>query len=638
MTVTHDRNRDALLRRVVEAVEAETGDAFFRVLVRGLAEALGVAYAFVSELTRGGTWFRSLALWARGREGAAFEIPLDGTPCEAVLSGQVRHYPDNLRQRFERDTALRAWNVQSYAGVPMIDSAGKVLGHFAVLDERPMSEERAAAATDVMRIFAARAVAEIERARAVEALRQSQTRLSRLIDGASDGIVSYGDDGVIVLFNRAAERILGCKAQDAVGTNVSRFGTEEGLRLVGESIEKLARDPDALIFAGGDEGVPARRADGSVFMHEASLSRSDVDGHPLYTVIFRDVEERRRVSRQMLDLRRQNDYLREELGWIYNVEEIVGRSAAVRNVVEQIERVAPTDSTVLLRGESGTGKELFARAVHARSRRSGRPLVKVNCAALSPGLVEAELFGHEKGAFTGAGERRIGRFELAQGGTIFLDEVGEIPLDVQVKLLRVLQEREIERVGGSMPIALDVRVIAATNRDLERAIVEGKFREDLFYRLSVFPVRVPPLRERPGDIPLLTRFFVERHAARIGRRITRIAPDTLERLERYAWPGNVRELENVIERAIIVARSDVLEVDAASLAGAAAVPLHAPAADSGDAARPPAETLEEAERRHIAAALDSTSWRVEGTGGAAALLGLHPSTLRSRMKKLGLAK
>jgi transcriptional regulator with GAF, ATPase, and Fis domain len=294
--------------------------------------------------------------------------------------------------------------------------------------------------------------------------------------------------------------------------------------------------------------------------------------------------------------------------------------------------VAGTDASVLISGETGTGKELVARAIHARSPRKDRPLVKVNCAALAPGLVESELFGHEKGAFTGASERRTGRFELADGGTIFLDEVGEIPLETQVKLLRVLQEREFERAGGSQTLRVDVRVIAATNRDLEKTIAEGKFRQDLFYRLNVFPLRVPPLRERKGDVPLLVHHFAQRHAARVGRPIAAVSDATLELLVRYPWPGNVRELENVIERAVILARGPVLEIDPAVLGLPAAEPAGPNATPSADL------SLAELERRRIVEVLSATGWRIEGEKGAAGRLGLHPNTLRSRIKKLRIRR
>jgi transcriptional regulator with GAF, ATPase, and Fis domain len=319
------------------------------------------------------------------------------------------------------------------------------------------------------------------------------------------------------------------------------------------------------------------------------------------------------------------------------------------DVLAQVGRVAPTDASVLVTGETGTGKELIARAVHSASPRKDKPLIKVNCAALPAGLVESELFGHEKGAFSGAIARRQGRFELADGGTIFLDEIGELPAEAQVKLLRVLQEREFDRVGGTAPIGVDVRVIAATNRDLLQEVRDKRFREDLYYRLNVFPIRLPPLRERRDDIPLLVHFLVNKFGPRVGKRLDGISRETMQRLQEYPWPGNVRELENVLERAVILAAGPTLEV-APDLLPAPAKPApeeRAQAEIAGGvpalAAAPqapgqPLRRLEAVERDHIVAVLRQTNWVITGPRGAATVLGLNPSTLRSRIKKLGISR
>ena len=324
-------------------------------------------------------------------------------------------------------------------------------------------------------------------------------------------------------------------------------------------------------------------------------------------------------------LQAENLYLQEEIRTEHNFEEIVGNSPALLEALGQVEQVAGTDSTVLLIGETGTGKELFARAIHSRSSRRERPLVKVNCGAIPAGLVESELFGHVRGAFTGALEKRIGRFELANGGTIFLDEVVELPLETQVKLLRVLQEREFEPVGGSRTVRVDVRVLAASNRDLEEAARSGAFRADLLYRLNVFPIRVPALRQRRSDVPLLVTFFLDSLSKRLGKRFDGFSRGSMERLTAYSWPGNVRELQNVVERAAILARGPILEIEKGLLAPGPAGP---------DAKA--AGTLEDLERAHIQEALKSTGGVVEGPRGAAIILGLHPNTLRSRIRKLGI--
>jgi len=337
--------------------------------------------------------------------------------------------------------------------------------------------------------------------------------------------------------------------------------------------------------------------------------------------LFRELERRQK------QLAVENAYLQAQARGDRGDEHIVGESPALKAVLRQVRQVAPVDTSVLLTGETGVGKEVIARALHALSPRKDRPMIKINCGAIPQGVVESELFGHERGAFTGALQRRLGRFELADKGTLFMDEVGELPLETQVKLLRVLQEQELERVGGVRPIRVDVRVVAATNRDLEREVAAGRFRADLFYRLNVFPIHVPPLRERPGDIEPLVRHFLAHFSRKFGKRLRDVAPASMERLRRYDWPGNIRELQNVLERACVLARGPVLEVFE-----------RLGAADAAADGEEPILTLEESERRHLARALAATQGRIHGPDGAAALLGVNGSTLRSRMQKLGIPK
>jgi formate hydrogenlyase transcriptional activator len=348
-----------------------------------------------------------------------------------------------------------------------------------------------------------------------------------------------------------------------------------------------------------------------------------------------DYREIRELKEQ---LSKEKLYLEDEIRTEMNFAQVIGNSASLRKVLKRVATVAPTDSTVLIYGETGTGKELIARAIHDLSPRQSKPFVKLNCAAIPTGLLESELFGHEKGAFTGAIAQRIGRFEVADGGTIFLDEIGEIPLELQTKLLRVLQEREFERLGSSRTLRTDARLIAATNRDLEAMVSEQKFRSDLFFRLNVFPVHVPPLRERQGDIPLLVRHFTQQFSRHMNRAIETIPSAAMDALSRYHWPGNVRELQNVIERAVIISTGPALSVDVADLkfpkAGPPGGKVMSPKPRNGALQ----SVLEETERQQILKALKESDWVVAGPQGAAALLGMNRSTLQVRMRKLGISR
>jgi len=336
------------------------------------------------------------------------------------------------------------------------------------------------------------------------------------------------------------------------------------------------------------------------------------------------------AHREIVDLKdklaKEKLYLEDEIRTEHNFEEIIGDGSALKRLLKQVEIVAPTDSTVLVQGETGTGKELIARAIHNLSGRRVRTFVKMNCAAIPTGLLESELFGHEKGAFTGAIGTKVGRFELADGGTLFLDEVGDIPLELQSKLLRVLQEQEFERLGSTRTIRVNVRLVAATNRDLSQMVANLQFRNDLYYRLNVFPVTVPPLRDRQEDIPVLIRYFAQKFARRMKKRIERIPSEVITALSRYHWPGNIRELENLIERAVILSRDVELRVPLAELKPIASMESQ------------PFATLETAEREHIVRALKIASWIIGGPAGAAAKLGMKRTTLQSKMQKLGITR
>ena len=467
-----------------------------------------------------------------------------------------------------------------------------------------------------------------ERKRVERALRESQERLTRIIDSAIDAIVSVKPSLEITLFNQAAEEIFQCSAEEAECTTLDAFLTDPFEALVRRHIDRHQND-DASAASDGrylaaPEGLEARRRTGETFPVEATLCPVQLPNETRFLLILRDIDDLKQAEAELDQLESEKTYLQEEIRSEYNFDEIVGTSAPMQQVFDAIEQVAATETTVLITGETGTGKELVARALHDRSDRADQVFVKVNCAALSSDLIESELFGHEKGAFTGATGQREGRFELADGGTLLLDEIGELPLGTQAKLLRALQHQEFERVGGSQTIEVDTRILAATNRDLKAEVEAGQFRDDLYYRLNIFPIELPPLRERTGDVPLLAEHFCEMYASRTGKDIAGLSADARAILEGYNWPGNVRELANIIERAVILARGDRIRAE------------HLSISDSSSANSSSFETLEEIQRRHIEQALERTDGVVGGDEGAAQLLDVKRTTLLSRMDRLGI--
>ncbi len=457
-------------------------------------------------------------------------------------------------------------------------------------------------------------------------LKESEERLSRIVESAMDAILTLDQTGHVRLFNRAAERVFRCTAHAAIGQSFEPFFTEETRKILNDYLQEGESGQPVRQAMWFPEGHTAMRADGEAFPIEATLSHAQTSGDALYTIILRDIEERKRAEAERQKLRGLNLYLEQELRAAHEVEEFIGSSRSLREVMRNVQQVADTEATVLITGETGTGKELIARAIHRLSARKDKVLVKLNCAAIPAGLVESELFGHEKGAFTGALARKIGRFELANGGTLFLDEIGELSLDLQAKLLRVLQEGEFERLGSSHTTTVNVRIVAATNRDLAKCVAAGEFRADLFYRLNVFPIPLPPLRERKDDLLVLVEHFVKRYATKYGKHIDTVPERMVTALQAYDWPGNVRELQHVMERAVILTQGHQLAFDEGF--------LHAKAAELSSRVI----TLAEVERNHILKVLEDTGWRVSGKEGAAELLGLKPTTLESRMKKLGITR
>ncbi len=623
------------------------------------ARACGTPIALVSLVDADRLWFKARV----GLDAA--EAPRAGSFCaDAIARLDLLVVPDaEADARFAGHSLVTGRPpVRFYAGAPLCTRDGFSLGTLCVMDHVPrqLSPEQA----EILRILSRRAVGQLEQRLASKCRRTLLEINNAIVSNLQLGDLLHAlchalalalpfDRAALTLYSadRDAFRILAFEAREPsagfrVGTEVPRKDSPLGWvferrqlllrrdlereqefaverRLVSEGVRSLCMAPLLV----GSRIIGTLNV-GSYTRHEYTPAHAaflqEVANQVALAVANAQAYEE--ITALKARLQAENVYLKEEIRSEHNFEEIVGRSPALLEALRKVEKVALTDATVLIFGETGTGKELFARAIHNRSPRRERPLVKVNCGAIAPGLVESELFGHLKGAFTGALQNRTGRFELADGGTLFLDEVSELLPETQVKLLRVLQEQEFEPVGSSRTVKVDVRVIAASNRELENSVREGKFRADLLYRLNVFPLKVPPLRERRSDIPLLVNFFLGRLSKRLGKPLEGVSERGMRWLASYSWPGNIRELQNVIERAAILERGPLLELDGEASQGPAPAQLAEPV------------TLEGLERAHIVQTLESTDWIVEGPRGAATILGIHPNTLRSRMKRLGIAR
>ncbi len=631
------RDDVSALRLVVAGTVSETGTAFFRALVKNLATVMGTCGAWVTEYKPASKHLRAIAFWSRGEFIGDYEYAYAGTACEPVVEAKrLVHIPDRLLELYPHDVDDVTRGAVSYIGVPLLDLRGEVMGHLSVLDRKPLPAD--ARLISLFEIFAARAAAELRRLQQEREVRAREEELSALLASAMDAVVVLDAADVITRVNPAAERLFNCTTEDLLGENLRAFLPIESVARLEAFEKELETQPEGNRQLWIPQSFPVQRWDKSTFPAEATLSRFTNRGAVFHTVILRNIDDRLVAQRRIELLSAETEYLRDNVRDYEGLGEMLGRSAVMRELFASLQRVAATDATVLVTGETGTGKELIARSIHDASARKDKPLVRVNCAAIPGTLMESEFFGHERGAFTGATTKRDGRFALADGGTIFLDEVGELPLDLQAKLLRVLQEGEFEPLGSARTRKVDVRVVAATNRDLGAMVKEGKFREDLFYRLNVFPVRVPALRERGPDIALLARSFVERFARRMGRRIEPLHPDDVRRLQEYPWPGNVRELQNVIERALILATGSRVDLQRALPASATSPVLPAETANGTAPRILNAAELEAIERLNLERALAAANGKVSGAGGVATILGLPASTVSSRMKALGLQR
>jgi PAS domain S-box-containing protein len=622
-------------------------DGAFDHIAEMAAGLFRVPIAMVSLVDHDRIWFKShhgVEIHQAGRQ--------DGLCSSAILSPEVYHVRDAIHdaRTLANPLVAAAFGLRFYAAAPLRTDDGFNLGTLCVIDRAPreltpaeaeMLTKLAALVMDQMELrLAARKVAELEQAerrmseqlrQANEALGQSDERFRDLFDEAPIAYVHEGLDTRIIQANRTAMRILGLKPEEVAGT----FGKS----LVPDTPDAQRRMREALDSVGGGTDTSGvmlelRRKDNGKPVWVQWWSRPAAGGGYTRTM-FVDITDRVLMEQERVRLQDQNAYLREEIRSGHNFGDIIGESPGLRKVKQQIQLVATTDASVLVTGESGTGKELVARAVHDHSARKSRALIKLNCSAVPEGLFESEFFGHVKGAFTGALKDKPGRFELADGGTLFLDEIAEVPLAMQAKLLRVLQEQELERVGDTRTRKVNVRIIAATNRNLKKEVDAGRFREDLFYRLSVFPIEVPPLRECRDDIGPLVEHFLGQSARRMNRPATQITQAALSQLIAHDWPGNVRELQNTVERAVILSRGGPLRFDLAESDSTST-----PVMNTTHAASPPAlltrNELKRQERDGIAAALKQTGGKIFGPGGAAELLGMKPTTLASRITALRL--
>ncbi|GAA4430599.1 hypothetical protein GCM10023188_17410 [Pontibacter saemangeumensis] len=620
------------LKKIVEGTSDCTGQRFFESLVQNLSEVLDVYGVWVTEYLQKENRLRALAFWLDHNFVKEYEYDVRGTPCERVLGTQgICHIPDRVVELFPNDPDLKSWGAVSYLGVALKDMDGRVLGHLSLLDNKPMEEVPEAFA--IFKIFASRAAAELLRLRYEKLLTEKEAKLNRLINGACEAIVEFNEQLEVSQVNQQAVETYNIGKENFTGKPISELFDENSLQKLLRSVSVLEQQENFLSSTWMQGQLTCVRANRATFPAEATLSRYKVDREVYFALFVRDIKERLKTQEKLKNLSVEAAMLREKVSARHNGC-IIGNSTALLEAVELAEKVAPTNATVLIYGETGTGKGLIARTIHTSSQRKEKPLVTLNCAALPAELIESELFGHVKGAFTGAATTREGRFSLAHNGTIFLDEIGELPLQLQAKLLRVLQEGEFEPVGSCQTQKVNVRVVTATNRDLLLEVGKGQFREDLYYRLNVIPIPVPPLRKRGEDVILLAEAFIRQCAKRMGIPPMLLNEKNKLALRSYHWPGNVRELQNIIERGMIISSDGKLNL----------IPLIAPASHPTKHRQPEQgtdkilteEEMKELELKNIMRALEKTHWKVSGKDGAAALLHIPSTTLNSRIMKLGI--
>lgn len=623
---------DDVLRHMVDGTSNEIGVDFFKSLVKNLAKTLEAKAAWVTEYKQDTRSLSSIAFWLDDNWVDEYEYKISGTPCELVVNEKkLIHVSDKVVDLYPEDKDLIKFKAVSYIGIPLLDTDNNVLGNLAVFDSEYMSKQQKI--ISIISIFASRAAAELMRLGAENESREHKEKLARLVEGAMDAIIEIDENLKISQINSAALKMFNCATRNIINKNFSTFLSEEGVKKLINAIDELEHKKAGEKYKWIAGGLEAKTLKDNPIQLETTISQLNNDGINFYTLILRNVNERIEAERKIKSLSKQAEYLKEEIKEQHNFDKIIGSSHSLRNVLDDVKKVAPTDSTVLICGETGTGKELIARLIHAQSDRSSKPLIKVNCAAIPSNLIESEFFGHKKGAFTGAVSKREGRFTLANEGTIFLDEIGDLPFDLQAKLLRVLQEGEFEPIGSSTTIRVDVRVIAATNRRLLSEIKQRNFREDLYYRLNVFPIEVPPLRERGDDVCELANYFSQNFANKLGINIKPLSDKDISVLDRYSFPGNIRELQNIIERAVITSKNGMMD-----LRSILPNNKYDNVLNKYESHIYTSKELLQFERENIIRALQKSNWRIYGENGAAKILGIPSTTLSSRIKALEIEK
>jgi transcriptional regulator with GAF, ATPase, and Fis domain len=616
------------VKEIFENTSEFTGKDYLKSLVRQLATVLDVYGVWVTEFYEKENQLKALAFWMDGKFVDNYEYNVTGTPCEKVIeSNIVCHVPDNVVRLYPDDKDLATFNAVSYLGIALKDADGKVLGNLAMMDQAPMEEIPDVFV--VFNLFASKAAAELRRIKYEEHLKENQSKLNRVMNGSMDAILELNENLEIRQANTSAFALFTEEKHQFIGRPIEKYLTHDAFRKLGATTASVNLNQPESKSQWIQGYLQCVNAEGTTIPADATLSCYSFKNEKFYALYLRDVQDRISSEQEIKKLTIETTLLREKIG--KEESNLIGESDAIQRTLTQIAQVAPTNSTVLLLGETGTGKELIARAIHQQSRRKDKPYIILNCAAIPSELMESELFGHTKGAFTGATDNRDGRFKLADKGTIFLDEIGELPLSLQPKLLRVIQEGEFQPVGSATTHKVDVRIIAATHRNLKKEVDTKKFRADLYYRLNVFPIQVPPLRDRGNDILLMAGTFLKKYADRHGQKVNSLSESDKQKLLMYSWPGNIRELQNIIERAVITNKNGELQL--AIQNSNELVP------QSKNVSIPRLMTQDELQKleiQNIQLALQKANGKVFGENGAAQLLDIPPTTLSSKLKKFGL--